>query len=160
MFGQLTKHASAVRVLTLDFFPLVAAFWRPGTEYGAAAIVRPSKATGFAYQADGAGGQTGLTEPIWPKTLGGSVTDGDVVWTAIDAGTNGVTAVSNPVVTVDPTGELTAGAPAVTDGKATDTAAQFTLSAGTLNRKYRVTCQVTAGSETLLGSVLILVVAK
>jgi hypothetical protein len=58
-------------------------FWRFGTAYDAAARVRPTVATGFEYEASGAGQSSGKKEPRWPITLGGTVVDGSITWTAV-----------------------------------------------------------------------------
>ena len=50
------------------------------TEIGG--IVKPSSANGFWYIAT-VGGTSGGSEPTWPGTLGGTVTDNDITWTAI-----------------------------------------------------------------------------
>lgn len=47
-------------------------------------VVRPSTFTGFDYECTTAG-TTGGSEPTWPTTLGGTVNDNGVVWTAISA---------------------------------------------------------------------------
>jgi hypothetical protein len=151
-FGTIKKHPTATRTLRLDFFPLVADFWEVGKQSSVNDIVRPLTATGFAYQA-GANGQAGTEQPAWPQTLAGTVVDGEVTWTAIAAGVNGVTAVSAPAVTVVPSGGLSAGSPSVINGKGTSTAVEFTLSGGVVGKTYRVECQVTVGTETLVGSV-------
>lgn len=151
-FGEIDKHPDSVRNLTLDFFSAVASFWKPGKEYAASAYVRPSVFTGFAYQADGSGGQSGYDEPAWPTTLSGTVVDGDITWTAVDAGGNGVTALSSPVFTISPSGELSSSGETIVDGQGTSSAAQCNLSGGVLGKSYTVECQVTAGSETLVGS--------
>lgn len=38
----------------------------------------------FIFQADATGGTTGSTEPTWPTTSGGTVTDNGITWTAYD----------------------------------------------------------------------------
>ncbi len=151
-FDDVSKHPTETRLLRLDFFPLVATFWRPGEQYATNGYVRPRAETGFAYQASAAG-QSGLTEPAWPTTLSGTVVDGSITWTAVASASNGVQALTSPTVVVDPTGGITLGSPSMVDGKGTDSAIQFTVLAGTVGEKYRIECQVTAGSETLRGSI-------
>jgi hypothetical protein len=62
--------------------------WKPNRPYEYGQVVRPADlpATGFEYVASGAdssgGVSNGESEPIWPKTLGGTVTDGSITWTA------------------------------------------------------------------------------
>ena len=48
-------------------------------------VVRPTVQNGFWYEAT-VGGTSGLTEPTWPTTIGGTVTDNGITWTAIYAG--------------------------------------------------------------------------
>ena len=57
--------------------------WAAGTDYAVNAYVQPSSPNNsFTYQCTTAGtSQTG-TEPTWPTTDGGTVTDGTVIWTA------------------------------------------------------------------------------
>lgn len=158
-FDDFLKHPTAVRLVELDFFPLVANFWRPGEQYTASDVVRPRAPTGFAYTAGG-NGQSGLVEPAWPTTLSDTVVDGGVTWTAGAAGGNGVTALSAPAVVVDPTGELTLGSPSVIDGMGTSSAVTFTLTGGVAGKEYRVEVQATAGAETVRGSMRVIVSIK
>ena len=150
-FDDFLKAPGAVRLLEYDFFPLVANFWRPGEQYSTSDITRPRAPNGYAYTAD-SNGQSGLIEPAWAD----GVADGGLTWSQGAAGANGVTAVSAPAVVVDPTGELTLGTPSVVDGMGTSTAIQFSVTGGVAGKDYRVRCTVTAGSETLIGSGLVL----
>jgi hypothetical protein len=54
--------------------------WAPGYVYGLDETVRPSSPTGLQYTATA--GQSGAREPRWPDTVGGTVSDGSVTWTA------------------------------------------------------------------------------
>lgn len=61
----------------------LANLWAADTGFAALAVVRPRAAerqTGFEYASSG--GQTGPEEPQWPTTLGGTVQDGSITWTA------------------------------------------------------------------------------
>lgn len=61
--------------------------WRAETEYavrpphdaGLGGVVRPSVYNGFQFRAS-VGGLSGLTEPVWNTTLGGTTADGAVTW--------------------------------------------------------------------------------
>jgi hypothetical protein len=55
--------------------------WVAATAYVAGNVRKPTstKLNGFCYMCDTAG-TTAATEPTWPTTLGGTVTDGSVVW--------------------------------------------------------------------------------
>lgn len=54
--------------------------WAPGAVYGTDETVRPSLPTGLQYVSTA--GQSGAFEPRWPTTIGGTVTDGSITWTA------------------------------------------------------------------------------
>lgn len=152
-FGRIEKSPGSTIVVALDFFRQVANFWEPSRQYASSDIVRPRRATGFAYQA-GADGQSNPSEPAWPTTLSDTVVDGGITWTAIAAGSNGVTAVASPSTSVIPSGELTASA-SVVDGLGSSTAVNVTLAAGNATKSYRVEVTVTVGSETLVGSLYV-----
>lgn len=56
--------------------------WEPDTPYAAGVKVRPAGIqTGLQYSSSG-GQSHGRSEPIWPRTAGGTVTDGSITWTA------------------------------------------------------------------------------
>jgi hypothetical protein len=58
--------------------------WVKNTVYALDSYVRPttlSKFTGYVYKCTTAGTSHATTEPTWPTTIGGTVTDGTVVWT-------------------------------------------------------------------------------
>ena len=65
---------------------------------------------GFEYECT-TGGQTSPTEPKWPTTVAGTVTDGSVTWTARAFSTNATDTISSANVNA-PTG-VTAGTPVV-----------------------------------------------
>jgi hypothetical protein len=57
--------------------------WQPDIPYAAGVTVRPSQQgeqTGLQYSSSG--GQSAAEEPDWPTTVGASVTDGRITWTA------------------------------------------------------------------------------
>jgi hypothetical protein len=58
--------------------------WTASTAFGTGRIVEPSGTANRAilFQAT-TGGTTGATQPAWPTTVGATVNDGTVVWTAI-----------------------------------------------------------------------------
>jgi len=66
--------------------------WAASTAYavvvagdaGAGALVKPTTYNGFYFEATAAG-TSGGSEPAWPTSIGSTVTDGGVTWTAIDA---------------------------------------------------------------------------
>ena len=55
--------------------------WQASTAVALNARRSPTTPNGIAYKCTTAG-TTGATEPTWPTTLGGTVTDGGAVWTA------------------------------------------------------------------------------
>ena len=56
--------------------------WKPSTTYraGSNGYAYPTVLNGYVYHASIAG-TTGATEPVWPTTIGNTVTDGGVTWT-------------------------------------------------------------------------------
>lgn len=159
-FGKIRKNASSTRIVTLDFFNVIANFWQAGKEYATNDYCRPSASTGFSYLAS-SGGQSGGVEPIWPTTVDATVTDGAVTWTAKTAGGNGIDRLSwgspEPAASITPTG-LTVSAQAIVDGQGTESAIRLTLAGGTAGTQYTVSISATSGSQTLVGvfSVLVL----
>lgn len=147
-FDDAVKDAGETLPVMLDCFPVCAMFWRGNERVSSAEYVRPSRATGFAYQA-GAAGTTAGREPLWPKVLGGTVVDGSVTWTAVAASTNGIDPISAPTAVSDPTGltinvsvsescKLQATYAGGTEGQAYDAVYTFTLDSKTRIARQRV----------------------
>lgn len=67
-----------IKVALLDSALVLFPAWAASTAYAQHAIRQPSVATGYYYQAAGAG-TSGATEPTWP-TDGSTVVDGDITW--------------------------------------------------------------------------------
>lgn len=141
-------------VVTVGFewFSLLAIFWKPAVEYAVSAYVRPSRATGFAYQCSRAG-QSGNVEPKWSRVLGETVNDGDVTWTVVDAGSNAVQAATSPIVTCDQA--VTIGSPVVVDGLGASSKVQVLVSNWVDGLTHSLRCQITAGSQTLKGTLAV-----
>jgi hypothetical protein len=62
--------------------------WRPNFKFTSRTartpIVRPRASwTGLWYQSNTTSGWSGATEPNWPTSVGGTVGDGEIVWTAV-----------------------------------------------------------------------------
>ncbi|HWS72210.1 MAG TPA: fibronectin type III domain-containing protein, partial [Thermoanaerobaculia bacterium] len=55
--------------------------WQPTRAYGLGAVVLPQIANGFTYICTD-DGTSAATHPTWPTTVGNTVTDGTVTWTA------------------------------------------------------------------------------
>ncbi|HEX4439517.1 MAG TPA: putative Ig domain-containing protein [Thermoanaerobaculia bacterium] len=62
--------------------------WTASTAFAAGVVVRPASGfnspngfRGFNFQSSG--GTSGASEPVWPTTIGATVTDGTITWTAI-----------------------------------------------------------------------------
>lgn len=85
--------------------PSTATAWAATTAAAIGAPIRPTTANGRLYWATTAG-TTGSTEPTWPTTTSGTVTDGTVVWTCLGAATAAILstkatlAVSNATINV------------------------------------------------------------
>lgn len=61
--------------------PGVVAAWAATAARSAGAWARATAGAPFLFEVT-TGGTTGSTEPTWPTTVGGTVTDGTVIWTA------------------------------------------------------------------------------
>lgn len=103
-FDPVTKDPAEVLDVVLNCFNLAANFWQPNEAYVVDEVIRPSKANGYAYKCTTAG-LSAHREPAWPIT--GTRPDGSVIWTAQDAGSTGVNAVTLPSAAPIPSGELT-----------------------------------------------------
>lgn len=102
-FPDTQKDPAADKKVTLSFFNDCANFWRANEEFSLNEFIRPTQATGFAYKASAAG-CSGAREPVWPKAIDSTVADGSVIWTCVAAGANGLSPITSPSGTSDPTG--------------------------------------------------------
>ena len=141
-FETLVKDPAESRPVILNLFRKCANFWRPNEQYATNEFIRPNKATGFSYQAT-TGGTSGAREPLWPKVLAATVTDGSVLWTCTAAGANGLNAISAPSGTSDPTG-LTISSVSVSE----TANILATYSGGTLDQDYDAVFSFTLNGVT------------
>jgi hypothetical protein len=74
------KTAGETKIWGFDYAPFLANAWLAGKVYANGEAIRPTSPTGFQYSCGG--GQSASDEPVWPTTLGGTVTDGSITWTA------------------------------------------------------------------------------
>jgi hypothetical protein len=125
--------------------------WRPGQYFPALSAALPTKVfTGLQYSSSG--GWAGTIEPRWPATVGATITDGSITWTA--------EAVSNDSVKAtivdsewDAPADIT-----ITDEQIENTAGRQVVSAliagGTAGRKYEVKNTVTLSDGAVEVSIL------
>lgn len=119
---------------TIDFERWLAEQWQAGTVVAAASFRRPKMPTGFEYEATSAG-QTGKREPIWPRILGSTISDGSVLWTCRPLSNNSLKAVlASATWTADP--GITLGTATISGQRAT-----VFLSGGSDGTDYNVRCE-------------------
>lgn len=86
--------------------------WQGGKVYVLGERVRPGSPNGFEYECTTAG-QTkrlrGIKEPSWPTTIGQTVVDGSVVWTARALSGNSLARTISGVTYEPPTGVTLSG---------------------------------------------------
>jgi hypothetical protein len=56
--------------------------WAKDKPFDLGVTVRPDQNPVTGYQYQSSGGQSGELEPNWPRTIGGTVVDGSITWTA------------------------------------------------------------------------------
>jgi hypothetical protein len=86
------QKAGENRPYGFDWTVFLANLWRANSPFAVDDRVRPSteqKHTGFEYSSSG-GQSSGKREPVWPTTLGGTVVDGSITWTAAAMSTDGL----------------------------------------------------------------------
>jgi prepilin-type N-terminal cleavage/methylation domain-containing protein len=82
------KLVSDIRMTGFDFdrdgipTSAIGSTWQPSSAYAVDAVVQPTAQNGFAYRATTAG-TSAAAQPVWPTSLGSTVTDGSVTWTTI-----------------------------------------------------------------------------
>lgn len=129
-FPDAVKDPAAEKKVELNLFKYCANYWRANELVLLGEFVRPTKATGFAYQVSD-GGTTGAREPTWPQTLGATVMSGSAMLTCVAAGSSGLNAISDPSAVSDPTGMTVTG---VSESESTKILA--TYQGGTLGQDY------------------------
>lgn len=77
---QFTTSSWDVKSYAKTFYPSWPV-WVASTAYSIGAVVVPTVPNGFSYVCTTAG-TSGLAEPAWPTTIGGTVNDNGVIWTA------------------------------------------------------------------------------
>jgi hypothetical protein len=77
----LSDLSSNLKVATYDIAQLYPAYWTQNAAKGLSTLCRPVSNNGLWYVVTAAG-TTGITEPVWPTTIGDTVVDGGVIWTA------------------------------------------------------------------------------
>lgn len=130
LLPETSKDPAADKKVSLSFFNDCANFWRANEEFSSNEFIRPTRPTGFAYKAS-TGGCSGAKEPIWPRLIDSTVTDGSIVWTCVAAGSNGLSPITAPSAVSDPTG-LTISSVSVDE----NTKILATYSGGTLGQDY------------------------
>lgn len=115
----------------VDFTAECARVRKPDTDYATSTRVRPAKSNGMQYNAS-TGGRTGSQEPRWPTTIGATVADGSVTWTAETAGSQSLERTLSSASWNADTGLTVAGQ--ATSGNS----ASAKLSGGTLGQSYLV----------------------
>ena len=138
MIHRRVKAAAEIITYQIDFSRALEEIRAPGRAYSLLDYVRPPTPTGFEYECTAAG-QTGQSQPAWPDTIGETVEDGSVVWTARAFGENA----SNTITTITVTPETGIIVDASSfNGPIVD----VTLSGGTAGEVYDVAVKVDTAS--------------
>lgn len=138
---RLQKDPSAELDYTADFRRHCTRYRDPDTDYALNTRVQPRSPTGLQYNAS-TGGRTGAREPRWPTTVGGTVTDGSVVWTA-EAISSGSLKRTLSTATWSATTGVTVGTPTNTSIDST-----VLIAGGVDGQTYEVVCVGTFSDGT------------
>lgn len=128
--------------------------WRPGQLYPINDVVLPNRK--FAgLQMKSSGGQSGVKEPLWPTTAGGTVSDGSITWTAEALSNDSLLAtITLSAWAVDPLAGLTLSA----DDMINTNGSQRTwllVAGGVAGRKYEVKNTITLSNGAVEESALL-----
>lgn len=115
------SHINASAVTVSAKLAVGAATWAATTAKAAGAVVVPTVANTYWYQASASTGSTGGTEPTWPTTVGATVTDGAVTWRNMGL----ITLVENTDYTLDFAGPVLADAARIYTGADNTSAMDF-----------------------------------
>lgn len=138
---QVWKLAGETRPYVIEWWKYapLRTYWLAGRRYALNDYVRAPGQTGFAYQATVAGESAGRA-PTFPKTLGSTVTDGSITWTAVAPGTNAVDTIASSVWVAVTTGVT------VTSTGNTVEETSCTVAGGTVDQTYRIRNTITTSS--------------
>lgn len=118
--------------------------WEANSIFNATDFTKPSigHETGFVYQTS-ANGQSGTNEPAWPTTLGGTVVDGSLTWTAVAPPAGGEDSIASVTWTQSnpPDGTLT-----ITNQSHTSLTALAYCGGGTAGNTYLIVVAITMTS--------------
>ncbi len=119
--------------------------WVSGQSYITGSVVVPTNFGAFLYKNNGAAGVSGNSEPTWPTTVGGTVVDGTITWTAFATQTITWQATATDTSgSTEPTWPTTLGG-TVVDGEITWTA---------INKNIKDTnCPNTTGVVSVAGKI-------
>jgi hypothetical protein len=137
---SITKSVDEELILEFEFARELEHKWRSGRQYALNTYVRPTVLNGLEYKVTTAG-QSAEREPKWPTTVGETVQDGSVVWTAQTFADNASDSISSQTVTTD--AGLT-----ISGIAQTGTRVSAKVAAGT--GRHVVVCQVTTASGEVL----------
>lgn len=116
----------------VDFEAHNTRWWQPGTSFTSNTKVRSASAPGLQYSSSG--GYTGAREPRWPTSVGGTVVDGSITWTAEAVATTSLLRTLSSAAWTADTGITLSGA--ATSGQVAST----NIDGGTDGQTYVIVC--------------------
>ncbi len=151
---QRSQVAGSVRPYDFDVGLASVTAWDEDMSIAASGIIRPSVGNGFVYTATAAG-QTGALEPAWPITVGGTVTDGSLTWTAGAPPVTGQDTISTVTWTQvsPPDATLT-----ITSETNTNLVASALIGAGTSGNAYTIEVKATMASGAIYIAVIVMTI--
>lgn len=136
------KAPDDVLPVEIDLYAKCANIWRANEDVSLTEYLYPLNPNGFSYEVTIAG-RTGIREPVYPTTVGVTVTTGSATLTCRAASAGGMSAITSPSAVSDPTG-LTIGSVTVAESRKITA----TYSGGTLDQNYDVVYTFTLNGLT------------
>jgi len=140
-YPTLEKDPAEALDYSIEFERHCARFREPNTDYALNTRVRPKRATGLQYVATA--GRSGTEEPRWPTSVGGTVVDGSITWTAEAISTSSLIRTPSSASWAADSG-ITVATPVISGTKAS-----ALISGGTLGQQYLVRCDGTFSDGTI-----------